>query len=180
MVNSIKLILGQLNTIMSYYILPIVYIKNFFFSFGLFLEILITFLSSCIPYIYHIFFFPQVIVHTIYSVQAPFASSSNQNPLLLKFAPQSSSWHLHALIFGLRSAASCVLFCLLSGSLPHFLVYTLNFLGVQKPTLHVKTSLYVFDWIQNSRFFPLTFMRYHSILIYVLLETLKTLSFMVL
>ena len=77
MVNSIKLILGQLNTIMSYYILPIFYIKNFFFSFGLFLEILMTFLSSCIPYIYHIFFFPQVIVHTIYSVQAPFASSSN-------------------------------------------------------------------------------------------------------
>ena len=124
---------------MSYYILPIAYIKNFFFSFGLFLEILMTFLSSCIPYIYHIFFFfPQVIVHTIYSVQAPFASSSNQNPLLLKFAPQSSSWHLHALIFGLRSTVSCVLFCLLSGSLPHFLVYTLNFLGVQKPTLHVK------------------------------------------
>ena len=30
-------------------------IKNFFFSFGLFLEILMTFLSSCTPYIYHIF-----------------------------------------------------------------------------------------------------------------------------
>lgn len=125
---------------MSYYTLLFIYIRIS----SLILEFSQRFCFSVFlcSYLYNILIFFQVIIHSISSLQAPLYLLHQLELISSRIAPQLSS--LVPPIIDLSQIHDFVVILSFPDLLPHFLEYSLYFLGkgVCRPHLHVRICLF--------------------------------------